>query len=109
MSDIIAHQRSLPIFPHKARIQSVIESNAVVIIVGLTGCGKTTQIPQYLSECSNHFCQCRKHRRLESFANACIGISQPRRVAAITVAHRVAYERRVPIGTKVVNLHYEDD
>jgi len=43
-------RRSLPIFPFKDDLLSAVESHQVLIVEGETGCGKTTQIPQYLSE-----------------------------------------------------------
>jgi len=43
-------RRSLPIFPFKADLLAAIASHQVLIIEGETGCGKTTQIPQYLRD-----------------------------------------------------------
>jgi HrpA-like RNA helicase len=61
----------------------------VSIVVGETGSGKTTQLPQYLLE-----------SKLAGPGKA-IACTQPRRVAAITVAQRVAQERGVELGGKV--------
>ena len=55
---------------------------------GETGCGKTTQIPQYIYEC-------------QSGVRGLIACTQPRRVAAITVAQRVAEETNTQIGKLV--------
>ena len=72
-------RKNLPIYKYRKNIISKIEKNKVVIISGETGCGKTTQIPQYLFEENVNL-------------NRMIGITQPRRVAALTVAQRVANE-----------------
>lgn len=62
--------------------------NEVLIIQGHTGCGKTTQVPQFILE------QCRTRNQLCN-----IVVTQPRRIAAISVAHRVCEERNWGIGT----------
>jgi HrpA-like RNA helicase len=70
-------RQNLPIFAHRSKILRTLGTNQVIILVGETGSGKTTQIPQYIYE-NNH-----EER---------IAITQPRRVAAITVAQRVCEE-----------------
>ena len=50
MSAVETHRRSLPIYAHRERIQTSIQSHTCVVIVGEPGSGKTTQIPQYLHE-----------------------------------------------------------
>ena len=67
----------LPITEHKETILAAIRANQVVIVRGETGSGKTTQIPK--------FC-------LELAPGALIACTQPRRIAAVTVAERVADE-----------------
>ena len=67
-----------------------IESNQVVIISGDTGCGKTTQLPQYLLEyCAQNQKPCH------------IVCAEPRRLAAISVAERICVERTESIGRTV--------
>lgn len=66
----------------------------ILIIEGETGSGKTTQIPQYLHEAG--FTE----------NNIIIGCTQPRRVAAMSVATRVADEMSVKLGNEVNNLNY---
>ncbi len=72
-------RRSLPVFKVRDELMRVIRDNQVVIVVGETGSGKTTQLTQYLHE--------------EGYArHGIIGCTQPRRVAAVSVAQRVAEE-----------------
>ena len=68
---------------------SGIHNNRVVVICGETGCGKTTQVPQYIMD-----------EMLEKMAGATCNIvcTQPRRIAAIGVAERVAQERGEALG-----------
>ena len=88
----------MPVFAYRNSIIRSVQKNPTTIIVGETGSGKTTQIAQYLYECgsfrfgSDPFLRYRK---------GIIGITQPRRVAAITVAKRVAEERGVELGEEV--------
>nr|CAD7200042.1 unnamed protein product [Timema douglasi] len=85
--------KSLPIFPERERILDTIESNMVTVIQGPTGCGKSTQVPQYiLDSCASRGAPCN------------IIITQPRRIAAITVARRVSNERDWPLPS-VVGYH----
>lgn len=76
-------RKSLPIFSVKPNILATIEHNPVVVVSGETGSGKTTQLPLYLLESMIKNDQ----------ADACnIICTQPRRIAAISVAERVHYE-----------------
>lgn len=86
VSSIEEKRKSLPIYLKKKEIIDVISDNPFSIIIGETGSGKTTQIPQYI---------------LEHFPNSRIVITQPRRVAAIQMSKRVSYEMGVKLGTKV--------
>ncbi|KAI8752908.1 ATP-dependent RNA helicase DHX33 [Biomphalaria glabrata] len=81
-------RRALPIFSAKHKIVSEIKKFPSAIVIGETGSGKTTQIPQYLLEAGVH-------------QNAIIAITQPRRVAAISVSQRVALEKNTTIGSLV--------
>ncbi|XP_048882919.1 pre-mRNA-splicing factor ATP-dependent RNA helicase DHX16 isoform X2 [Brienomyrus brachyistius] len=90
-------RRSLPIYPYRSDLLSAIEQHQVLIIEGETGSGKTTQIPQYLLE--------------EGYTKGGmkIGCTQPRRVAAMSVAARVAQEMGVKLGNEVgYSIRFED-
>ncbi|OCU02238.1 3'-5' RNA helicase YTHDC2 [Xenopus laevis] len=83
-------RQSLPVFEKQEDIIRIINDNKVVLIVGETGSGKTTQIPQFiLDNCHKNGLPCR------------IFCTQPRRLAAISVAERVAAERGEKIGQSV--------
>ncbi|XP_068614425.1 ATP-dependent RNA helicase DHX30-like [Brachionichthys hirsutus] len=73
----------LPVDAHRQRVVSAIESSRVVVIAGETGCGKTTRIPRFLLE---------ERGRSGAGANCNILVTQPRRISAVSVAHRVAKE-----------------
>ena len=88
---------SLPVFPFRDDLIAAIREHQVLIIEGETGSGKTTQIPQYLYECG--FTADGKK----------IGCTQPRRVAAMSVAARVAEEMGVKLGNEVgYSIRFED-
>ncbi|KAL0221150.1 hypothetical protein RCL1_001004 [Eukaryota sp. TZLM3-RCL] len=88
---------SLPVHDYKSQIISLVSNNQCCLIVGETGSGKTTQIPQFLLE-SGLFP-----------SNKIIGITQPRRVAAISIATRVAEELNTKLGDKVgYSIRFED-
>ncbi|CAL4214860.1 unnamed protein product, partial [Meganyctiphanes norvegica] len=89
-------RRSLPIFPVRGKLLEELKKNETVIIIGETGSGKTTQIPQYIHE-----------ERWDRSGMICV--SQPRRVAAVTVAKRVAEEMGTNIGGLVgYTVRFED-
>ncbi|KAI9500358.1 P-loop containing nucleoside triphosphate hydrolase protein [Coemansia spiralis] len=71
----------LPIWKHAQEIVGLVETAPVVVIAGATGCGKTTQVPQFLLDHS-----------LKEGRDVRIVCTQPRRVSAISVARRVALE-----------------
>ncbi|PNS21410.1 hypothetical protein CAC42_1189 [Sphaceloma murrayae] len=79
---------ALPIVAHKGAIISALTTSSVLILTGETGSGKSTQLPQYLLS----------HPSLASRARLRIAVTQPRRVAATSLAKRVATELRSPLG-----------
>jgi ATP-dependent helicase HrpA len=78
----------LPVSEHKEEIAEAIKQNQVVIIAGETGSGKTTQIPKICLQ-------------LGRGIGGLIGHTQPRRLAARTVANRIAEELKSPLGHHV--------
>lgn len=73
----------LPVDAHRERVVSAVQSSRVVVIAGETGCGKTTRIPRFLLEGSV---------RGGEGAKCNVLVTQPRRISAVSVAHRVAQE-----------------
>ncbi|SCU85563.1 LAFA_0D16402g1_1 [Lachancea sp. 'fantastica'] len=96
-SDIQAARKSLPAFKVRSELLQMIRDNQVVIVIGETGSGKTTQLAQFLKE--DGYCQ-------DGHMIAC---TQPRRVAAMSVATRVAFEMGVKLGNEVgYSIRFED-
>lgn len=94
---ISLQRQRLPIFMHRTNILYLLEKYETVIIVGETGCGKSTQIPQYL------------HESGWTAGKWKVCITQPRRVAVVTVASRVAEERGSFIGEEVgYTIRFDD-
>eukprot|EP00890_Picochlorum_soloecismus_P001392 jgi/Picsp_1/2253/NSC_05717-R1_atp-dependent rna len=89
---------SLPIRSFESQILDAVSHNNIVIILGDTGSGKTTQLPQILEGSG---------LVKEGYR---IGITQPRRVAAVSVARRVAQEMNVQVGQEVgYKVRFEDN
>ncbi|ANM60100.1 P-loop containing nucleoside triphosphate hydrolase [Arabidopsis suecica] len=87
---------NLPILQFEEKIVETVEKNSVVVIIGETGSGKSTQLSQILH----------RHGYTKS---GVIAITQPRRVAAVSVARRVAQELDVPLGEDVgYAIRFED-
>ena len=84
----ITYPAELPVSQHKDEIAEVIRDHQVVVIAGETGSGKTTQIPKICLE-------------LGRGVDGQIGHTQPRRLAARTVAERIAEELGSPLGEAV--------
>jgi len=96
-SKTLKEQREfLPAFAVREELMRVIRDNQVIIVVGQTGSGKTTQLTQFLYE--------------EGYAkHGMIGCTQPRRVAAMSVAKRVSEEMEVKLGGLVgYAIRFED-
>jgi ATP-dependent helicase HrpA len=87
---------SLPITGRQAAIVAAIETHPVVIVAGETGSGKTTQLPKFCLAAGRG-------------ASGLIGCTQPRRIAATTVAQRIADELGEPLGTAVgYKIRFQD-
>lgn len=96
-SSIEDTRKSLPIYTFRDDLLTAIGEYQVLIIVGETGSGKTTQIPQYLHEAGY------------TKDGLKVGCTQPRRVAAMSVAARVAEEMGVKVGNEVgYSIRFED-
>ena len=97
LSKTLKEQREfLPIFKVRNYLMNVIRDNQIIVIVGQTGSGKTTQLTQYMHE--------------EGYSKVgMIGCTQPRRVAAMSVAKRVSEEMKCALGGKVgYAIRFED-
>ncbi|XP_064639022.1 ATP-dependent DNA/RNA helicase DHX36-like isoform X2 [Lineus longissimus] len=95
MQDI---RRKLPIYKEARNICQTIEDNQVTVIKGETGCGKTTQVPQFIlddfiSRGQGSLCR--------------IVCTQPKRISAITVGRRVAHERNERCGGVTHSVGYQ--
>lgn len=94
-------RESLPVYKFKSHFLDALSENQVLIVVGETGSGKTTQLPQYLHEAG--------YSKGKDGGKLIIGCTQPRRVAATSVAARVAQEMNVPVGEEVgYTIRFED-
>ncbi|XP_014610634.1 PREDICTED: putative ATP-dependent RNA helicase DHX33 [Polistes canadensis] len=82
-------RKSLPVYRLRKRLLEEIRKNSTLIIIGETGSGKTTQIPQLLLSSG-----------IVGLGGR-VGITQPRRVGAVSIARRVAQEQGVEIGKLV--------
>ncbi|KAF9585630.1 hypothetical protein BGW38_001480 [Lunasporangiospora selenospora] len=76
-------RKELPIFQFREQLLALMKTNKVLIVSGETGCGKSTQVPQYLAE----------YMLETGLGDHCdIICTQPRRISAISIAHRVSEE-----------------
>lgn len=89
---MLEFRKTLPAYKEKDAILAAISQNQIVIISGATGCGKTTQIPQFILE-----------SEVESVRGAVCNIicTQPRRISAMSVSERIASERGEKLGERV--------
>jgi pre-mRNA-splicing factor ATP-dependent RNA helicase DHX16 len=90
-------RKSLPIYQYREEFVAALAEHQILVIVGETGSGKTTQLPQYLHEAGY------------TKGGLKVGCTQPRRVAAMSVAARVADEMGVKVGNEVgYSIRFED-
>ncbi|KAK4486399.1 hypothetical protein RD792_009073 [Penstemon davidsonii] len=93
---IQSDRKTLPVYPYREELLRAINDHQILVIVGETGSGKTTQIPQYLHEAGYT-------------SRGKIACTQPRRVAAMSVAARVSQEMGVKLGHEVgYSIRFED-
>lgn len=94
-AEVQENRLKLPVLAMEQEIMEQINDSQVVIICGETGSGKTTQVPQFLYEAG--YCS---DGRL-------IGVTEPRRVAAMAMSRRVAYEMNLRSDTVSYQIRYE--
>lgn len=90
-TDMLKSRMTLPIWNFKEELLTAVENNQVVILVGDTGCGKSTQAPAFILE-----------NELSCGRNCKIYCTEPRRISAISLARRVSEElgeRKNDVGT----------
>jgi pre-mRNA-splicing factor ATP-dependent RNA helicase DHX15/PRP43 len=96
--DILKVRKTLPVYQFIDELADTVRSNQVVVVEGQTGSGKTTQIPSALLE-----------KGFGGSPHQLIACTQPRRVAAMSVAKRVADELDVNLGDEVgYNIRFDD-
>ncbi|RZF44519.1 hypothetical protein LSTR_LSTR002292 [Laodelphax striatellus] len=88
----VAERGQLPIFSKRGEIMTAINENPVIIIKGNTGCGKTTQVCQYILD---------DYIQTGQGGYCNIVVTQPRRISAVSVADRVANERCEDTGISI--------
>ncbi|KAI0366453.1 P-loop containing nucleoside triphosphate hydrolase protein [Pilatotrama ljubarskyi] len=95
---ILEARRKLPVFSQMDQFLKMFSENQIIVMVGETGSGKTTQIPQFVC-----------YSDLPHTKGKLVACTQPRRVAAMSVAKRVADEMDVPLGKQVgYSIRFED-
>ncbi|CAI5993430.1 unnamed protein product [Closterium sp. NIES-65] len=95
--DILEKRKTLPVWQQKQEFVDLLKKQQIIVLVGETGSGKTTQIPQFVVECLN------------ATNKKQVACTQPRRVAAMSVSRRVADEMDVTIGEEVgYSIRFED-
>ncbi|XP_068262600.1 putative ATP-dependent RNA helicase DHX57 isoform X2 [Nyctibius grandis] len=89
---MLYERQKLPAWQERESILDLLKSHQILVVSGMTGCGKTTQIPQFILDAS-----------LQGSPSGVANIvcTQPRRISAISVAERVAKERTERIGLTV--------
>lgn len=96
---VIEERAKLPVFLEEQEIMETINKNLVTIICGETGCGKTTQVPQFLYEAG--------YGNSGSSNPGKIGVTQPRKVAAINMALRVQHELNTTSSVVSYQVRYD--
>lgn len=96
-------RKDLPICSHFSEIREGLQRKEVMLLVGETGSGKSTQVPQILLNedwCQSKFVTATISGITQNVSvGGCIAVTEPRRVAAISLARRVAEEMGTPLGS----------
>ncbi|XP_022342523.1 putative pre-mRNA-splicing factor ATP-dependent RNA helicase PRP1 [Crassostrea virginica] len=96
--ELLTKRKMLPVWEYKEKFCEILNNHQILVLVGETGSGKTTQIPQWCLE----WVRCRYQKK----GVAC---TQPRRVAAMSVSQRVSEEMDVGLGQEVgYSIRFED-
>lgn len=96
--EILKGRQKLPVFGQMHEFYEIYSKNQILVMVGETGSGKTTQIPQFVV-----------YSDLPQTKGKVVACTQPRRVAAMSVAKRVAEEMDVSLGKEVgYSIRFED-
>ncbi|KAF8885213.1 P-loop containing nucleoside triphosphate hydrolase protein [Infundibulicybe gibba] len=95
---ILETRKKLPVFSQMDEFYNMFSKHQIIVMVGETGSGKTTQIPQFVA-----------YSDLPHTKGKLVACTQPRRVAAMSVAKRVADEMDVQLGRQVgYSIRFED-
>ncbi|KAG2368920.1 P-loop containing nucleoside triphosphate hydrolase protein [Suillus spraguei] len=95
---ILEARKKLPVFAQMTEFYKIFNKHQIIVMVGETGSGKTTQIPQFVA-----------YSDLPHTKNKMVACTQPRRVSAMSVAKRVADEMDVQLGRQVgCSIRFED-
>lgn len=95
--ELLKKRNQLPVWEYKDKFMELIHKHQIIVLVGETGSGKTTQIPQW----------CVEYAKLVGKKG--VSCTQPRRVAAMSVAQRVSEEMDVCLGQEVgYSIRFED-
>lgn len=96
--EILSKRRDLPVYSKRAEFAKMLRKNQFVVLVGETGSGKTTQIPQFIV-----------HLLKSHSKTGMVACTQPRRVAAMSVSKRVAEEMDLTYGDEVgYTIRFDD-
>lgn len=96
-------RKTLPVWSHSAEIRQGLRQKDIMLVAGETGSGKSTQVPQLLVQ--EPWCKSQNRKMVLDGVmqtikvGGCIAITEPRRVAAISLARRVAEEMGTPLGS----------
>lgn len=101
--EIRTQRKSLPAYAVREELMKIINENQIIVVIGETGSGKTTQLVQFLSDAGYTKSIDKDGKRLM------VGCTQPRRVAAMSVAKRVSEEVGCKLGEDVgYSIRFED-
>lgn len=97
--ELLEKRKQLPVYEYKEKFWDMLDNHNTIVLVGETGSGKTTQIPQW----------CVEYLKKNKTGKTCVACTQPRRVAAMSVSARVATEMDVVLGQEVgYTIRFED-